>query len=212
MHDGFFKLYFAYWQSTQDFVMAGTIQQRKWTEQELRAAGFSHYYRKKEVVLARQLTAKEAPLRIRTYAGDELIAPAGYIVCYLPGSQRMQHIRDYEHWPVEPSIFQQTYQVWDVLDWQPSPAQKHLIEHGCRPFYKAAGIWAKRLEEDVYIQGLEHEKPVLLRQNQILAIGQQGEPYHIGEEAFHSRYETNIENKPLRGIVGRLVRFFKGGN
>jgi hypothetical protein len=39
------------------------------------------------------------------------------------------------------------YRPWDQPSWTPSPAEKHLMELGCQPYYKIAGTWAIKLEK-----------------------------------------------------------------
>src|SRR5574342_208748 len=142
--------------------MVNVIKQRKWTEPELRAEGFDHYERRKEVVMVRQLPESEAPKRIITASGDKLIAHAGDMVCYEPGDQVRPTLDDYDHWPVEPKIFRQTYRVWDEWDWHPSVSENHLMQMGCKPYYKIAEVWAKKLDQSTYLQSLEHERPELV--------------------------------------------------
>jgi hypothetical protein len=192
--------------------MSGVVRKQDWTDQELKNKGFEHVPRKKELVMARELPAAEAPLQIRTHWGETLIAQAGYMICYTVGDEAKARLSDYEHWPVEAAIFAKTYKLWDEA-FEPSPAQEHLLQYGCKPYYKAAGVWAKTLEEDIYIQGVEHEKPVLVAKERVLAIGAEGEPYHMGSETFHDRYDTDLleaKRSPVKRIVNRLVKFFKG--
>lgn len=192
--------------------MAGFIGKHDWSQEELEENGFEHVPRKKEIVMARELPDSEAPLKIRTAWGETLIAQAGYMICYNTAEERQGKLSDYEHWPVEPLIFVKTYKAWDE-SFTPNSPQSHLIENGCKPYYKVAGVWAKTLEEDVYIQGVEHEKPVLVGKERVLAIGAEGEPYHMGSETFHDRYDARLledKRSPLKRMVSRLVRFFKG--
>jgi hypothetical protein len=180
------------------------IRQRNWTDEQLRAMGYEFFDRKKEVTLARQLPKREAPKTIVTSQGDKLTAMAGYMICYDPGEERRARIDDYEQWPVAPTIFQQTYSVWDEEDWTPNPAEAHLMEYGCKPYYKSGGVWAKKLEEDVYLQSLEHVKPLKIRTGQYVAIGAEGEPYSMGEMTFHQRYKP--QRKTIVAIIKRLLR------
>lgn len=191
--------------------MSGLIRKQDWSEDELKEKGFSHVPRKKEIIMARVLPASEAPLKIRTNWGEILIAQAGYMICYSSGEDKKANLGDYEHWPVDASIFAKTYKAWDE-EFNPNAAQSHLMQYGCKPFYKAAGVWAKTLEEDIYIQSVEHEKPVLVEKERVLAIGAEGEPYHMGSETFHDRYDTRLANKEygFKRIVNRLVNFLKG--
>lgn len=189
--------------------MPPIIRQQHWTEESLLAAGFQHYERIKQLVLARQLPESEAPLRIPTSRGDTLIAHEGYMIVYMAEGERKAHPEDYHHWPVEPAIFRKTYLAWQG-DWYPSAAQKHLLDYGCKPYYKASGIWAKVLKEDTYIQSIEHPEPIIVAAGDLLAIGEDGEPYHMGEQTFAARYRRGMdEATPFKKAVTRLLNFFK---
>lgn len=190
--------------------MADIIRQKSLTDSQLEEDGFKQYPRKKELVMARQLDDSEVPLEIKTAWGDILIAQTGYMICYDTDDKFFARPQDYAHWPVEPKIFEKTYKVWDEA-LAPTKAQEQLRKIGCKPYYKAVGIRAKLLEEDVYIQSLEHEKPVLVPKDRVLAIGAEGEPYHMGDETFHNRYDGRLLKKPnpLKKLVNRLVDFFK---
>jgi hypothetical protein len=78
------------------------------------------------------------------------------------------------------------------------------MEYGCKPYYKSGGVWAKKLEEDVYLQSLEHVKPIKIRTGQYVAIGAEGEPYSMGEMTFHQRYKP--QRKTIVAIIKRLLR------
>lgn len=190
--------------------MADIIRQEARTDNQLEQDGFKEFSRKKELVMARQLPIEESPLEIKTDWGEILIAHTGYMICYNTEEQFFDTIADYDLWPVEPQIFEKTYKTWDE-DFSPTKAQQQLADIGCKPYYKAVGVHAKLLEEDVYIQSLEHEKPVLVPKDRVLAIGEEGEPYHMGDETFHDRYDGRLDKKPsaFKRIVNRLVRFFK---
>lgn len=192
--------------------MSDVIQQQDWDDTKLKASGFKQFERKKEVIMARTLPDAEAPKEIHTRWGESLLAKAGYMICYAPSDKVHDKLDDYDHWPVEPTIFTKTYKSWDE-PFEPTPAQQHLMDNGCQPFYKAIGIWAKELEGDVYIQGLEHKRPILVPKERVLAIGAEGEPYHMGEQTFHDRYDGTLSRRPkgVRGLVNRLINFFKQG-
>jgi hypothetical protein len=168
--------------------MVVKISQRPWTETELLEQGFEPYERKKELVMARQLSEFEAPKRIVTSGGEELIAQAGYMICYRPGDTVRSSLETYQQWPVAPEIFAETYHAWDEPHWTATPAEKHLMELGCLPYYKSAGVWAKKLEEPVYVQSLEQKQPELVQTGRYIAIGAQGEPYSMGDDSFARRY------------------------
>ncbi len=179
------------------------LKQRKWTDAELFDEGFRQYERKKTVVLARELPAKEAPKRIRT-AWDTLVAHAGYMICYdVSDGVRHKDLDSYNHWPVEPSIFLRTYRKWEyTAPWQPNAAEKHLIELGCKPFYKVAGVWAKKLTKPEWIESKESIEPILIPPGGWIAIGVDGEPFSMTEADFRKRYDqpavATRRRKPLR--------------
>ena len=181
------------------------IRQRNWTPEQLREMGYEYFDRKKEVTLARKLAKEEAPKTIKTTWGDTLIAIEGYMICYDAGDDRLDNIDDYEQWPVAPEIFAQTYKDWDEDDWTPTPAERHLLENDCKPYFKSGGIWARRLEEDVFLQSLEHAQPVKIRTGQYVAIGVEGEPYSMGAKTFHSRYQPQRKSTVM-SVIKKLLR------
>jgi len=191
--------------------MSGIIHKQNWSDSELKKNGFHHYERKKTLVMARILPANEAPLKIHTRWGETLIAKAGYIICYTPGDKSLSSLEQYDQWPVEPSIFAKTYKRWNQ-QLQVTPAIRHLLIKGCRPYYKVAGVWAKPLTEDVYVQSLEDEEPELVKKDHVLAIGIEGEPYHMGAETFADRYDTKLQEdkSKKKNILNRLIGFLKG--
>lgn len=184
--------------------MSDVIKQQDWTPESLRDSGFYRFNRKKQMVLARQLPADEAPLHIKLEDGETLVAHADYMICYHPGDTVRESLTDYHHWPVDPEIFAQTYRDWED-PWVPTPAEQHLLTHGCKAYYKAVGVWAKELHDPVYVQSLEHDKPVLVPEGSILAIGAAGEPYHLDQETFTQSYELPLRER----LIKRLVRFFR---
>jgi hypothetical protein len=181
------------------------IRQKNWTEDELRAQGYDYYERKKEVIMARELAAIEAPLMIISSKGEKLTAHAGYMICYRPGDIVRPGREFYDHWPVEPDIFARTYKPWSQKDWQPTPTESHLMSLECQPYYKATGVWAKQLRTDTYVQGLEHQEPVKVRTGTYIAIGVEGEPYSMGSSTLHSRYQQS-----RKSLVAWLRRLFGG--
>lgn len=166
------------------------LKQREWTEAELHKAGFRRYDRKKFVVLARELRPVEAPKRIKT-AWDTLVAYSGYMICYDVGDGlERKLLDDYPHWPVEPKIFLKTYRKWDKsIPWKPNPAEQHLQQLGCKPYYKIAGVWAKKLKTPHWIQSLEGVEPILVPVGGWIAIGVEGEPTSMSETEFRNRYQ-----------------------
>src|SRR5690606_41247981 len=105
--------------------MSSVIKQEKRTDSELERDGFKQYPRKKEIIMARELPASEAPKEIKTHWGDTLIAQAGYMICYDTGETYRQNPDDYDHWPVEAAIFRNTYKAWDET-YTPTKSQEQL--------------------------------------------------------------------------------------
>ncbi len=164
------------------------LKQTRWTDAALRAEGFRPYDRKKFVVLARELPSAEAPKRIKT-TWDTLVAHAGYMICYDTGRGNVRdHLDAYPHWPVEPRIFLKTYRKWDDDTWTPDPAEQHLLKLGCKPYYKHAGVWAKKLKYPQWIQSLESIEPILIPVGGWITIGIDGEPTSMTEYEFRKRY------------------------
>ncbi|MCU0499542.1 MAG: hypothetical protein MUF87_19505 [Anaerolineae bacterium] len=163
------------------------LKQRPWTEIELRAQGFAYYERKKQLVLAGRLPSTRAPLPI-LYDFETVYAQAGDVICFTPTEQIRKSIMDYTHWSVKPDIFRETYRIWDAPHWTPNAGVQHLMRHGCRPYYKHQGVWAKQLTEPLTLQSLESAEPTEVPVGAWLAIGSQGEPWHIAPENFYERY------------------------
>jgi hypothetical protein len=105
---------------------------------------------------------------------------------------------------VRRDLFRQTYRQWDEPDWKPNAAENHLMENGCRPFYKAVGVWAKRLRKSAYVQSLESPEPVLVPPGRWLCIGTEGEPYNMNDGNFRTRYIVPAETFGER-IVWSLI-------
>jgi hypothetical protein len=196
--------------------MPPIIRQQAWTQDQLQSLGFMQYERFKQLVMARRLPPSEAPKLIRTSWGDTLTAQAGYVICYTPGDVVRATLDEYEHWPVEPYIFRQTYRAWKDTDWHPTPTEAALYNLGCKPCYKQANVWAKPLTEDIFIQSLENPHPVRVEKGRVLAIGTQGEPYAMSMESFRERYydpnapQEESQEAGFKGIVSRLVSFLRG--
>lgn len=184
--------------------MSDVIRQQQWTEDALKRAGFERYERKKTLVMARILPASEAPKTIISAHGERMVASAGYRICYAPSASVYEQLDEYEQWAVDPDIFNKTYKAWDEADWTPSPSEAKLMALGCRPYYKAEGVWAKKLAHDIYMQSLESPSPTLVSSGRVLAIGVDGEPYAMLESEFEKRYH------PARiSLIQRLVKYFK---
>lgn len=180
--------------------MDNVLRQRKWTEAELIAADFKLYFPTKRLVMARILPdAKSIAITLETLA-----ARKGDIICYTPGNVVHENLDDYDHWPVRRDLFRQTYRQWDEPGWKPNPAENHLMENGCRPFYKAAGVWAKRLHRPLTVQSLESPEPVSVPPGRWLCIGTEGEPYNMNDDNFRTRYVVPPETFSER-IVWRVI-------
>ncbi|MEP7285593.1 MAG: hypothetical protein ABI947_07485 [Chloroflexota bacterium] len=175
------------------------IRQRQWTHDELHAAGFRYFQRKKQVVLVRELPASEAPKVIKL-DWDTLIAEAGSMICYEAGDLLYTNLDDYYHWPVHPDIFRRNYAPWSQPRWIPTPGQIRLMALGCKPFYKFGGAWAKRMTKEGVIQSLESVKPSIVPVGGWLLIGSEGEPWSTSDSEFRSRYVISP--------VIKLIEFF----
>jgi hypothetical protein len=162
-------------------------QQRHWTDQQLIAQGFQYYRPVKRLTMVRVLPPEEAPKTIKT-SWDTIVAKAGYIIAYVPGDTLKKSLDDYDPRPIEPKIFAKTYKDWDEPNWKPTPTEKHLQQLGCKPYYKVAGVWAKKLKYDTYIQSKESSKPMLAPLGAWLCVGTEGEPWSVTEDWFKTRY------------------------
>ena len=175
---------------SEHIMVMNVLKQRVWTEEELRAEGFRQYQRKKTVVLARELRPGEAPKRIKT-AWDTLVALAGFMICYdVSDGRKHEKLDGYQHWPVEPSIFLKTYRKWDSkTPWKPNPAEQHLLDLGCKPYYKHVGVWAKKLKSPQWLQSREGIEPIMIPVGGWITIGVEGEPTSMTEYEFRKRYQ-----------------------
>jgi hypothetical protein len=168
--------------------MKTIIKQRAWTEAELRAAGFQHYARRKQVVMARALPEAESPLRIVLSTQETVVVQAPYVICYDPGESVRASLSEYPQWPVRPDMFENSYSAWDEIDWQPAPPQKHLLNFGCKPYFKHQGVWAKRLTKPAYVQSIESMAPVLVPAGDWVLVGSLDGPYYMTDELLRARY------------------------
>ncbi len=116
------------------------------------------------------------------------MADPGDIICYNPGDTVKNNLDEYEHWPVQKDVFKKTYKPWNDPTWRPNLSEAQLMQHGCRPYYKFAGVWALRLPLSIYLQSLESPQPVIVPKGRWLCIGADGEPYHMTDESLHTRY------------------------
>ncbi|MEQ8674791.1 MAG: hypothetical protein RLP44_17325 [Aggregatilineales bacterium] len=174
--------------------MVEPIRQREWTDEELIAEGFQYYERKKQLVMAARLPNHKAPLRI-DYPSETVYAQAGDIIIFDPGMMPMRRLGGYDFWSVKPDVFVNTYRKWDVTGWYPNPQERYLMEHGCQPYFKQAGVWARHLKEPTPIVGLESHDVAIIPPGMWLAIGQRGEPWHIDPQTFSTRYTLANANR-----------------
>lgn len=159
------------------------LRQRDWSEEALRAAGFRRFQPRKRLVMARELGCART---VRT-ADGALHARPGDMLCYRPDEQSRAHPDEHEHWPVRRDLFEKNYQPWD--EGLPDLADLPLFfQAGCSAWYKQARVWARKLTNRQLIQSLESPSPVLVAAGQWLLIGSAGEPWHMNDAAFHSRY------------------------
>ena len=161
------------------------IQQRQWTDDELRAAGFTYYERKKQLVMVRMMGEDSKRIRMTL---ETLEVGKGYVLCYDPGHVVRPNPDDYDHWPVRPDIFKATYRAWDVANWSPSAPEQHLLRLGCSPYYKFTGMWAKLVTEPIRVKSIESSEGVEVPAGMWLAIGTMGEPWYMTEDKLRARY------------------------
>jgi hypothetical protein len=160
------------------------LRQRPWTKEELDSHGFTYFDPVKRLVMARvtkAITQVQVTLEV-------LVAEQGDIICYTPGTVVHENLDEYEHWPVKARLFKESYKRWDEPNWQPNPAEIHLLTKGCRAYYKAVGVWALKLPLGIYVQSLESPEPVVVPAGRWLCIGIQGEPYNMNDANFRVRY------------------------
>lgn len=159
------------------------LRQRRWSQEALRAAGFRFWLPRKRLVMARRL---EAAMTVMSPVGP-LQALAGDMLCYRPDGQARAQIREYEHWPVRQALFERDYRPWDEA--LPRLAGLEALQRaGCAPWYKYRGVWAQRLGAARRVQSLEGARPQVVAAGQWLLIGLSGEPWHMDEGHFRSRY------------------------
>lgn len=137
--------------------------------------------------MAARLPEEAAPMKI-FYPLETVYAEAGDVICFEPGKVRKARLMDYDHWSVKLDIFLTTYRNWDTNNWTPLPPVQHLMRHGCKPYYKFRGAWARQLTEETYVHSLESPEPALVPPGVWVAIGEKGEPWHIEDHLFRSRY------------------------
>jgi hypothetical protein len=168
---------------------ATIYRQRPWTPAELTRKQFKYYIPVKRVSLVRRLPAGEGPVTITT-PYDTILAEVGDYIAYVAGTELHATLAEYEPRPIEPHIFEATYLPWDDASWKPSPTEAHLLKLGCSPYYKVAGVWAKRLTAPAYVQSIESLDMTLVPPGAWLCIGSAGEPWSVTDEWFNDRYQV----------------------
>ncbi len=162
------------------------LRQREWTDAQLFKSGFRYYEPIKRVVMARMLS-NHVDINVTL---EVLSANKGDIMLYTAGDVLHDNLDDYDHWPVRADLFRQIYARWDDMTWQPTATEKFLMQNGCIPYYRKRGVWALKLPISIYVQSLESPEPVVVPAGRWLAIGTEGEPYNMGDESFHERYQS----------------------
>ena len=180
-------------------------RQAKWRDEDLRALNFRPYPARRQLRMARVIEDASTI----DITKEKLVAEAGYMLCYTPGTQARPNLSDYDHWPVRFDLFHKNYAPWPQDGWKPNPAEKHLLKHGCRPYYKSTPVWAKRLQSGVLVESLESEKPVHIPPGRWLVIGIEGEPYHTADARFRQQYE--VPEEPWLERLGWSIRRVLGG-
>jgi hypothetical protein len=146
--------------------------------------GFKQYNRLPNVVMCRPVMTKELPLTITSYGQLLYVDSMNYMLACdvdLFGNVFVSH-------PIRMNEFENTY----MPNLSANLTEKHqlCVEQGCSAYTKVAPVWAKFIEEDVFIQGLEHNKPAKIEAGNVLVIGASGEPYAMPYSEFVSRYEV----------------------
>ncbi|MBZ0286256.1 MAG: hypothetical protein K8I30_01475, partial [Anaerolineae bacterium] len=67
--------------------------------------------------------------------------------------------------------------------------EQHLLELGCKPFYKHVGVWGKKLNTPQWLQSREGIEPILIPAGGWITIGIEGEPTSMTEYEFRKRYQ-----------------------
>ena len=151
------------------------LRQRAWSEDALRAAGFRFWLPRKRLVMARRLSAAAT---VMSSVGP-LQAASGDWLCHRPD--------EHEHWLVRQDLFERSYRPWDET--LPRLAEiDDLRQAGCTPWYKYRGVWAQQLQAERCIQSLESAEPLRVEVGNWLLVGLAGEPWHMDDTAFRSRY------------------------
>lgn len=160
--------------------------QQQWTDQALLADEFLSYRAVKRITMARMLLPDQAP-KIMKIDAHTIIDETGYWVVYVAG-ETVKTMDDYKPRSIEPTIFAKTYRPWDVPNRELTLTEVQLQRFGCQPYYKIMGVWAKRVTNEIWVQSLEGNKPLLAPKGTWLCIGSEGEPWSMTDVWFQAHY------------------------
>lgn len=95
-------------------------------------------------------------------------------------------------WPVASDYFANSYLEWDELGWKPKLGERHLLSLGCKAYYNAIGVWAKKLEAPQWIQNPEQAEPFEVPAGTWLILGSKGSlkgvPWWAKDEGFRHQF------------------------
>lgn len=181
------------------------------SDDQRKALGFQYYERRPRRVWAKTAGVNDMHSPIIHSATEKLTFTAGYYIIYDP-TRLKDDYTEYEGihclktWPVSPLAFYQTYSLLPVqfpyifeddnISASVSPdnifyaIERDLVHAGgFFPVFRHVGVWAKVVSRNTMIAGLEHEgnfHEVPL--GDMLALGIDGEPYHMSQEEFSRLY------------------------
>ena len=181
---------------------------RESSDAEKKSLGFNYYNRRPSRVWAKTIGIAEATLYVTLTGGNErLAAELGYYLIYDParlrdGYTHYNGVASLKFWPVSPAAYYKTYSPCPVVfpytygeiatDTQLSFVERDLVTGGgFSPVFKSVGVWAKEVTTPTMIVGLEHEgKFNEVPQGNVLALGIDGEPYHMSGAEFKRLYRA----------------------
>jgi hypothetical protein len=176
-------------------------------DSEKKALGFKVYSRRPMRLWMKTIGIAEATLYVKISGNERLAAELGYYLIYDPqrlrdGYTQYNGIASLKFWPVSPAAYYKTYSPFPVsfpyaygeigTDTQFSFVERDLVmAGGFSPVFKSVGVWAKEVVSPTVIVGLEHEGtfnevPI----GNMLALGVDGEPYHMSETEFKRLYRA----------------------
>src|SRR5262249_5147331 len=150
------------------------------TEIELKSHGFQRYDPFKGLFRVR---VKKEIIRVLVKL-EFLLAEKDGVICFIPATFAHKNLYNYHHCTVKTEFCRQNYIKRGTSKWDPTPAEIHLLANGCRPYYKAVGIWALKLPVGIYVQSLESPEPAIVPAGRWLCIGVEGEPYNMNDHSF----------------------------